>query len=160
MVNIVTPWEVKGKVDYNKLIQEFGLQPLRHLPDVFQKNVLFRRGIIFAHRDFKQIVEAIEQKKPFVMMTGLMPSGKFHFGHKLVAEQMIFYQSLGAKVYITVADIEAYNSRIPDMKELHETAIKEYFINYIALGLQPKNVTFIFNRCDLKTVQKPVHITN
>lgn len=140
----VTPWEVKGKVDYNKLIKEFGLQPLRFLPEIFQKNVLFRRGIIFAHRDFKQIVEAIEKKKPFVMMTGLMPSGKFHFGHKLVADQMIFYQSLGAKIYITVADIEAYNSRSPDLKELHKTAIKEYLINYIALGLKLKNVDFYF----------------
>ncbi|MFH1275474.1 MAG: hypothetical protein ABIH82_00005, partial [Candidatus Woesearchaeota archaeon] len=46
----VTPWEVKGKVDYNKLIKEFGLQPLQHLPEIFQKNVLFRRGLIFAHR--------------------------------------------------------------------------------------------------------------
>ena len=92
MTQKVTPWEVKGKIDYEKLIKEFGLKPLSHLPEVFQKNVLFRRGIIFAHRDFKQIVEAIENKKPFVMMTGLMPSGKFHFGHKMVAEQIIFYQ--------------------------------------------------------------------
>ena len=66
----VTPWEVEGKIDYQKLIKEFGLQPLQHLPEVFNKNLLFRRGIIFAHRDFKFIAEAIEQKKPFVMMTG------------------------------------------------------------------------------------------
>ncbi len=25
---IVTPWEVKGKVDYERLIREFGTQPL------------------------------------------------------------------------------------------------------------------------------------
>ena len=144
MAQTVTPWEVKGKIDYERLIQEFGLQPLRHLPEIFQKNVLFRRGIVFAHRDFKQIVEAIEQKKPFVMMTGLMPSGKFHFGHKMVADQIVFYQSLGAKVYLTVADIEAYNSRIPDMNQLRETAITEYLTNYIALGLHPKNCDFYF----------------
>jgi tryptophanyl-tRNA synthetase len=118
MPNKVTPWEVKGKIDYDKLIKQFGLKSLNDLPEVFQKNVLFRRGIIFAHRDFKQIVEAIENKKPFVMMTGLMPSGKFHFGHKMVADQIIFYQKLGARVYVTVADVEAYNSRNPNMKEL------------------------------------------
>lgn len=144
MAHIITPWEVKGKIDYDRLIAEFGLQPLRYLPEAFQKNVLFRRGIIFAHRDFKQIVDAVEHKKPFAMMTGLMPSGKFHFGHKLVAEQIIFYQSLGAKIYLTVADIEAYNSRIPDMGQLRETAIKEYLTNYIALGLQPRNCDFYF----------------
>ncbi len=140
----VTPWEVKGTIDYNRLMNEFGLLPLHHLPKQFNKLPLFRRGIIFAHRDFKRIADAVEQKKPFVMMTGLMPSGKFHLGHKLVADQIIFYQSLGAKVYITVADIEAYNSRNPNMKELRKTAIEEYLTNYIALGLSPKNCDFYF----------------
>ena len=140
----VTPWEVKGEVDYGKLLKEFGLQPLQHLPAVFQKQVLFRRGIIFAHRDFKAVVEAIEQKKPFVMMTGLMPSGKFHFGHKLVADQIIFYQSLGARVYLTVADVEAYNTRNPNLKELREIALKEYLTNYLALGLDLKKCDFYF----------------
>ena len=88
------PWEVEGKIDYDKLVKEFGLQPLKHLPKQFDKHPLFRREIIFAHRDFKRIVESIEKKKPFVMMTGLMPSGKFHFGHKMVADQIIFYQKL------------------------------------------------------------------
>ena len=150
----VTPWEVKGKIDYNKLTKKFGLKPLSHLPEVFQNNLLFRRGIIFAHRDFKQIVDAIEQKKPIVMMTGLMPSGKFHFGHKLVADQIIFYQSLGAKVYLAVADIEAYNSRTQDMKELRETAITEYLTNYIALGLKPKNCDFYFQSARSKDGEK------
>src|SRR3989344_3731203 len=54
------------------------------------------------------------------MMTGLMPSGKFHLGHKIVTEQIIFYQKLGAKVYVAVADIEAYNTRNPDLQELKE----------------------------------------
>ncbi|MAF99339.1 MAG: tryptophan--tRNA ligase [Nanoarchaeota archaeon] len=144
MPHKVTPWEVKGHVDYNKLIKEFGLRPLKGLPKVFEKNVLFRREIIFAHRDFHKIVECVEKKKPFVMLTGLMPSGKFHFGHKIVADQIIFYQKLGAKVYLAVADIEAYNSRNPDMKKLRETAIKEYLTNYIALGLDPKRCDFYF----------------
>src|SRR3989338_3568695 len=122
----VTPWEVKGTIYYDKLIKEFGLQSLRFLPEPFQQQVLFRRGIVFAHRDFKQIAEAIEQEKPFVMMAGLMPSGKFHFGHKLVADQIVFYQSLGAKISLTVADLEAYLSRNPNIQELRETAINEY----------------------------------
>ncbi len=140
----VTPWEVKGTIDYDKLIKEFGLQPLHHLPKPFLTHPLFRRGIVFAHRDFGRIAEAIEQKKPFVMMTGLMPSGKFHFGHKMVADQIIFYQQLGAKVYLTVADIEAYNSRLPDMAELRRTAITEYLTNYVALGLDLKKCDFYF----------------
>ena len=150
----VTPWEVEGKIDYQKLIKEFGLQPLQHLPEVFNKNLLFRRGIIFAHRDFKYIAEAIEQKKPFVMMTGLMPSGKFHLGHKLVADQIIFYQSLGAKIYLCIADLEAYNSRIPDLKKLKETAVKEYLCNYAALGLKLKDCDIYFQSYRSKNGKK------
>ena len=141
---IVTPWEVKGEIDYNKLIRDFGLQEFKELPKECNKLPLFRRGIIFAHRDFGRISEAIKQKKRFIVMTGLMPSGKFHFGHKMVAEQLVFYQSLGAKIYLTVADIEAYNSRIPDMKALQQIAIEEYLTNYLALGLDLKKCDFYF----------------
>jgi tryptophanyl-tRNA synthetase len=140
----VTPWEVKGEVDYNRLIQEFGLQKFSNLSEEFSKFVLFRRGIIFANRDFERIFNTVKNKKPFAMMTGLMPSGKFHFGHKLVADQMVFYQKLGAKIYIAVADIEAYNSRNPDMKELKKTAIEEYLTNYVALGLDLNKCDFYF----------------
>src|SRR3989344_5356329 len=104
----VTPWEVKGNVDYDKLIRDFGLQEFKNPPKECNSLALFRRGIIFAQRDFARISEVIEKKNKFVVMTGLMPSGKFHLGHKMVAEQLIFYQSLGAKIYLTVADLEAY----------------------------------------------------
>jgi len=140
----VTPWEVSGDIDYTKLIKQFGLKPMEKLPKVFEKHHLFRRGIVYAHQDFEHIVSAVEKKEKFVMMTGLMPSGKFHFGHKLVADQIIFYQNLGAKIYLTVADIEAYNSRIPDMDVLRKTAVEEYLINYVALGLDLKKVDFYF----------------
>jgi len=141
---VVTPWEVQGKIDYDRLMQHFGLKPFKQLPKVFEENVLFRRGLIFAQRDFSRITEAVEKKKPFAMMTGLMPSGKFHFGHKMVADQIIFYQNRGAKVYLAVADIEAFNTRGKELDEMHKTAVEEYLTNYIALGLKPKNCDFYF----------------
>jgi len=150
----VTPWEVKGDIDYGKLIKDFGLRPIRKLPKTFEDFFLFRRGIIYAHRDFDKITEAYQQKKPFVMMTGLMPSGKFHFGHKLVVDQILFYQKLGAKVYITVADIEAYNSRNDDMKELRRVALEEYLTNYIALGLDVRKCDFYFQSARSKDGRK------
>ena len=140
----VTPWEVSGDVNYDKLIKEFGVRHLHQLPEVFNRNYLFRRGIVFAHRDFERIVDAVKNKKKFVMMTGLMPSGKFHLGHMLIAQQMIFYQRLGAKLYIAVADLEAYGTRQGSLEEMRKTAIEEYLINYIALGLNSKNCDFYF----------------
>ncbi|MBI5635823.1 tryptophan--tRNA ligase [Candidatus Micrarchaeota archaeon] len=123
---------------------EFGLKPTSGLPAEFEKNALFRRKIVFAHRDFEKILAAHSGKKPFAMMTGLMPSGKFHFGHKLVADQIIFYQKLGARVYLAVADVEAYNSRNPDLAQLRKTAVEEYLTNYAALGLDLSKCDFYF----------------
>ncbi|PIN86530.1 tryptophan--tRNA ligase [Candidatus Woesearchaeota archaeon CG10_big_fil_rev_8_21_14_0_10_44_13] len=146
----ITPWEVKGSIDYKKLIEEFGLSPLENLPKEFNENVLFRRKVIFAHRDIQRILDAVRNKKPFAMMTGLMPTGKFHLGHMLLAEQMIFWQNLGAKLYIAVADVEAYNTRNQGLEESRKIAIEEYITNYIALGLKPKNCEIYFqsNRSD------------
>lgn len=140
----VTPWEVSGEVDYKRLIKEFGIKPISKIPAVFNRNVLFRRKVIFAHRDFDRVLDCVKNKKKFVMMTGLMPSGKFHLGHMLLAQQMIFYQKLGAKLYIAVADLEAYNTRKKNLEELKKEAIDQYLLNYIALGLSPKNCVFYF----------------
>ena len=141
---VFNPWEVKGDVDYEKLVKQFGIQPLKGLPDKFNENILFRRNVVFAHRDFQNILNAIKNKKPFAMMTGLMPTGKFHIGHMLVAQQMIFYQNLGAKVYIAIADIEAYHARGQSLEESKKIALEEYLKNYIALGLKPKNCEIYF----------------
>jgi tryptophanyl-tRNA synthetase len=141
---IVNPWEVSGDVDYNRLIKEFGIVPLKSLPEIFEKNVLFRRQTIFAHRDFQKILNCVKNKKPFVLMTGLMPTGKFHLGHMLLAQQMIFYQNLGAKLYIAVADVEAYNTRGISLEECRKNAYEQYIKNYIALGLKPKNCEIYF----------------
>ena len=143
----VTPWEVSGDVDYGRLIKEFGIKPMpENLPNSFKENPLFRRKIIFAQRDFDRILDSVKNKKKFVMMTGLMPSGKFHLGHMLVAQQMIFYQNLGAKLYVTVADLEAYATRGKSLEELRKTAVEQYLTNYIALGLKPRNLDFYFQR--------------
>ena len=141
---IFNPWEIKGEIDYNKLIKEFGISPLNELPELFNQELLFRRKIIFAHRDIQRILEAKRDKKKFVMMTGLMPTGKFHIGHAILAKQFIFYQELGAKIYIAVADIEAYNARGQSLEESRKIATEEYITNYIALGLKPENVEIYF----------------
>ncbi|MDP4039739.1 MAG: tryptophan--tRNA ligase [Candidatus Pacearchaeota archaeon] len=150
----VSPWEVSGEVDYDKLIKEFGVQKLEKLPKVFEDNILFRRKLIFAHRDIQRILEAIKNKKKFAMVTGLMPSGKFHIGHMVVALQMIFYQKLGAKIYIAVADVETYNTRNQDLEKSREIAIEEYIKNYIALGLKPKNCEIYFQSARSKDAEK------
>ena len=150
----VTPWEVSGNVDYKKLMKKFGVSPIRELPKAFYENLLFRRNIIFAQRDFDRIADSVRNRKKFVMMTGLMPSGKFHLGHMLVAEQMIFYQRLGAKIYIAVADLEAYSTRQKNLEELKKIAIEQYLLNMTALGLKKENCEVYFQSERSKNANK------
>jgi tryptophanyl-tRNA synthetase len=140
----VTPWEVKGNIDYEKLMRDFGVSKMGELPQALKDNLLFRRGKVFAQRDFSRITDAIKHKKPFGMMTGLMPTGKFHIGHAILARQFALYQELGAKLFIAVADIEAYNAREQSITASREIAIEQYITNYIALGLKPKNCEIYF----------------
>ncbi|MAG01862.1 tryptophan--tRNA ligase [Candidatus Pacearchaeota archaeon] len=154
MKNTFNPWEVKGDIDYTKLVRDFGVSELKTLPDLFNKEILFRRKIVFAHRDLQRILDSIKNKKKFVMMTGLMPTGKFHLGHAVVAKQFLIYQKLGAKIYIAVADIEAYNARGQSLEESRKIALEEYITNYIALGLSPKNVEIYFQSDRSKDAKK------
>lgn len=154
MIKRIDPWKSQDISDYGKLIGQFGIQDFRKiLGKVPEPHLLMKRGIIFGHRDFERIIVSARKKKPFAMMTGLMPSGKFHLGHKALAEQFIYYQKLGAELFICVADIEAYNMRRRSLEELRKIAIDEYLINYIALGLKPKRVNFYFQSarsCDAR----------
>ncbi len=142
----INPWGSEDVKDYEKLSKEFGIQPFGPLlRRIKEPHLLMRRGLIFGHRDFDKILDALERKESYAMMTGLMPSGKFHLGHKILAEQIIYHQQvLGGRIFLCVADIEAYNMRLNNMEALHKTAIEEYLLNYIALGLKPKNCDFYF----------------
>lgn len=142
----INPWGTEDVKDYEKLAKEFGIQPFAPLlKRMRQPHLLMRRGLVFGHRDFDKILDALKRKESYAMMTGLMPSGKFHLGHKILAEQIIYHQQvLGGKVFLCVADIEAYNMRLNNMEALRKTAIEEYLLNYIALGLKPKNCDFYF----------------
>jgi len=153
-VEKITPWEVSGNVDYGKLTKKFGVSELKELSEVFNKNILFRRKIVFAHRDIQRILDVIKSKHKFVMMTGLVPTGKFHLGHILIAQQFVFWQKLGAKIYIAVADLEAYNARNQSLEESKRIALEEYIPNYIALGLNLKNCEIYFQSERSKNAKK------
>jgi tryptophanyl-tRNA synthetase len=84
---IVTPWEVKGDVDYDKLIKNFGVKTL---DDSILKRVekvagelhyFLKRKIFFSHMYFDSILNDIEKKKKFYLYTGRAPSGPVHLGH-------------------------------------------------------------------------------
>jgi len=140
----IDPWSSKGIKDYNKLMKGFGIERISDKHKKILNHHYFRRNIVFGHKDIGKILDAIKEKKPFVMMTGLMPSGKMHLGHKTVVDLIIFFQSLGAECYVLAADIEAYLTRNVKKENIRDVAENEYLLNYVALGLKPKKTKFYY----------------
>lgn len=134
------PWGSVNVEDYARLRDEFGIgviddttwEGLEHLHPVF------RRGVVFGHRGFDPVLDAMRRGDRFGVMTGLMPSGKMHLGHKTVIDQVVWYQNQGADVHIAIADFEAYAARGFTIDEARRLGIEEYVLTYLALGLEPK----------------------
>ncbi|MCK5025750.1 MAG: tryptophan--tRNA ligase, partial [Nanoarchaeota archaeon] len=130
--------------DYAKVIRDFGLEVFD--PSIFpEPNRIMRRGEVFAGRGLKIIADCIKNKKPFYVLSGIMPTGdKLHFGSKLVVEQISYFQKHGAKAYILVADLEAMASRGVTLEQAKQRALDFHIPAYIALGLDPKKTIFYF----------------
>src|SRR3989344_1664475 len=157
---MLNPWEFKEVKDYNKLMKEFGINDFSEYKKRLKNTPLeIRRGLVIGHKDFHKIYESIAKKKKFAVLTGLMPSGVFHLGHMTVINQVIYYQKLGAKIYLLVADLEAQLTRNIKEDEARKIAIEEYLINYIALGLKNKNLNFYFQTKGPKKVQEYMNLS-
>ena len=73
-----------------------------------------------------------------------MPSGRMHLGHSMVIEQVRWFQEQGADVTVAVADLEALATRGTSLSNGRETALREYVLNYAALGLDSDKTNVYF----------------
>jgi len=153
---IVTPWEVKGKVNYERLIQEFGTQPLteqirqRLAKYMNGEHLQLRRQLFFSHRDLDTILDLYEKGIKFVLYTGRGPSGPVHIGHLV---PWIFTKHLqdafNTRLYFQMTDDEKFviddDRNLPDTIRLgHENAL-----DIIALGFKPENTYIIYDVQDI-----------
>ena len=151
---MIDPWS-SAIIDYEKLREQFGIKPFADLlDDIEEPHPLMRRGVIFGHRDYGRIVKAMREGNSFAVVTGMMPSGKMHIGHKMVVDQLIWYQKKGAEIYIPIADMESYSARGVDFETSRKLAVEEYITNYIALGLDFEDKDFhIYLQSENKVVE-------
>jgi len=156
---LIDPWS-SAVVDYENLVEQFGIKPFKNmLNDIKNPHILMKRGIIFGQRDYGKIVKAIREGSDFAVATGMMPSGKMHIGHKMIVDQLVWYQKKGADIYIPIADLESYSAREIEFEESRKLAVSEYITNYIALGLDftKKNV-HVYLQSENKIVQDLAYI--
>ncbi|GAF85285.1 unnamed protein product [marine sediment metagenome] len=146
----VTPWKVEGKVDYNKLIKEFGVQSLnenllnrlkKHTKDL---HFLLRRKIFFAHRDFDWILDEYEKGNKFFLYTGRAPSGDIHIGHLL---PWVFTKWLQDKFKVDLWFQFPDEEKFLLDKKLTLKDTEKYFyenaLDVIALGFNSKKTHFL-----------------
>ncbi len=139
----IDPWSSQAIENYEHVFKEFGL---KKFPDEMKKKLnhrFFKRNIVMAHRDYEKILKKIQEKKPFINITGIASSGKLHLGHLVDIELFLFHKQMDAKNFFTIADIDAYVSRpdnkMPSMEKAKELAINNT-AHVLALGLNEKDL--------------------
>ena len=136
---MIDPW-ASSSVDYDKLVNQFGIETISDIiDDIKDPQLLMKRGVIFGHRNFKEINSKINKKEDFALVTGMMPSGQMHIGHKMVVDQIKWYQKRGAFLSLPIADLESYAARGMSFDMACKIAVEEYLTNYIALGVDLDN---------------------
>jgi tryptophanyl-tRNA synthetase len=127
-------------------MREFGISPFDQalLPDGPAPPRLFRENIVFGQRGFGPVLERMRSGGTFAIMSGLMPSGRMHLGHKMVIDQIMYFQRFGAPVFVGIADIESYATRNMPYEKAREIAIDSYVRNYLALGLGNERLEIYF----------------
>jgi tryptophanyl-tRNA synthetase len=149
---VVTPWNVSGDVDYDRLIQRFGTKPIseeilsrikRHSGEL---HLQLRRRVFFSHRDLDNILDKYEEGRGFALYTGRGPSGPVHIGHLV---SWVFTKHLqdvfGAKLFFQLTEDE----RLLIRDELKEDDVEQWAyensLDLMALGFGPENTELIAN---------------
>ncbi len=132
------PWGAVKIDNYSKLFEEFGISRFDDLlPRMPNPHRYMRRHVIFGHRSYESVLEAMLSKKPFAALSGFMPSGKVHLGHKMVMDELIWHQQQGGDAFLAIADMEAHAVRGISWEKCRELGINEYILSAIALGFEP-----------------------
>ncbi|MEW5955117.1 MAG: tryptophan--tRNA ligase [Candidatus Micrarchaeota archaeon] len=149
----INPWGNDLYGDYSQLFNEFGLQHVdqKILARVPETSRLWRRGIIFAHRDFDKFLDSFEKGKPVAVMSGIKPTGDFHLGSKLTAEQIIFAQrAFKSRLFYCIADLEAFADNGQSLEESSEYAVQNV-ADLLALGMDAENA-LVYRQSENKSV--------
>jgi len=150
-VNKVNPYEIKGKVDYDKLIKEFGVKKIDNfLIKRIEKiagevHPYLKREIFFTHRDLKQFLDEYDKGNKGFLYTGCGPSGPIHLGHIGI---WLFVKWLQEKfdleLWFQFTDDEKFLYKNKSWEEIQKWT-HENMLDIIALDFNPKKTHFLIN---------------
>ncbi len=148
----VTPWEVKGAVDYEELVKEFGTQ---HITDEMAKKIekkagresfMLRRKVFYSQRDLAWFMAEAEKGKKVALYTGRGPSGHTHIGHLMPWLFTKYLQdAFNCPLYFQMTDDEKYLFKEGLTREETRGFAMENALDLIALGFKPDNTKIIID---------------
>ena len=149
----VNPYEVQGKVNYDRLVKEFGLEKIND--EVLKKikksigkeelHFMLRRGIFFAGRDLNWLLNEYEKRNKFFLYTGCGPSGPIHLGHLMVWYFTKWLQDkFDVELYFQFTDDEKFLYKDKSYEEIQKWT-EENMLDVIAIGFNPKKTHFIID---------------
>ena len=146
----VTPWEVKGAIDYDKLRRDFGTGIIDDDMRYRMKKMcgglhpMLSRNFFFSQRDLKLALDDHESGKGFFLYTGRGPSKAMHIGHLV---PLVFTRWLQEKfktnLYIEITDDEKFLVKRDYAWGDVQAAAADNILDIAAMGFDPDR-TFIF----------------
>lgn len=148
----VTPWDVSGSVDYENIVKEFGVE--RITPELLKRieklagepHFMLKRGIFFAHRDLKWLLDQYDAKNNFFLYTGRAPSGQVHLGHLLPWVFTKWLQDVfDVELWFQFPDEEKFLFKQEITFDETQKYLQENMLDVIALGFNPKKTFFLID---------------
>ncbi len=150
---VVTPYEVKGRIDYARLREEFGTQELTDDLKARLRRAaggalhpLIDRGIYYSHRDLGWLLDRYEHGEPFFVYSGRGPSGPLHVSHLLQFELCRWLQEkFHVPMYIQITDDEKFWARSGLSREETVRWGEENLLDILAVGFDPARTHVFFD---------------
>jgi tryptophanyl-tRNA synthetase len=148
----VTPWEVEGNIDYNKLIENFGTSTINNeIIENIEKIIgevhpFLKNRYFFSHRDLDWILDEYQKGNKFYLYTGRGPSGHVHLGHLMPWLFTKYLQDkFDVKLIFQITDDEKFlfNDN-KDLESINKFTF-ENVLDIIAIGFDPVKTTIIIN---------------
>lgn len=155
----VTPWEVEGKIDYEKLTEKFGTEKvdeelLSGIEDIAgETHFMLRRGIFYSHRDLDWILDEYEKGNEFALYTGRGPSGHTHVGHLMpwiFAKWM--QDKFDVEMFFQLTDDEKFLFKFENTLEQTHSYALENAKDIIALGFDPEKTHILIDTDNIDTL--------
>ncbi|HET7325331.1 MAG TPA: tryptophan--tRNA ligase [Halococcus sp.] len=151
----VTPYAVKGDIDYDKLLDQFGAdrltdEQIASFPEPVHP--LVRRKVFYAERDLSPFLAAVNTGESHSIVTGRGPSGPMHIGHVF---PFYFAKHLQDQtdtlVYIPFSDEEKYFLKDNSIEEISDHT-RENLRDLLAVGFDPERTRIIVDTADADVI--------